>query len=198
VTVGAVRTAAAALVAIMLSGCLQPRDAIVFEIGGKREFRNAVLLPPSSAEHRAPIRLRFLDTNTFMTTATLVPGNYVFTAMTLDGIHLSREVKVEKDKRRYQIAELTFAVPAPKEGPTLTGGIYIESGEMPREVAVLFISSDIIIRRVPVNNGRFSANSPAEGTYRVEVHELKDPPRSWVRDGVKIEKPTDVGIISLK
>lgn len=185
----------------LLTGCdMQPEGTLIFEIPSKSpEYDKAQIAWPESLERRPPVKLRWLDTNTFLTTATLSPGRYLFSARSSDGLYYGREVIVTEEKKRYTLPVESEGATTVAAGPPLTGTIVETRDKMPKEIAVLFIGHDLTIRRVAVEeSGRFEAEAPAQGTFRVEIHALGDPPRSWVRDKVAVNGPTQLDVVSLR
>ncbi len=193
---GVIATAVAACA--LLAGCdLQPRGTTVFKIEGKQLFERATLAPPSGAEGRAPLKLSWVDDNTFSTKLVLEPGRYLFSARSSAGMYYGREITVAAATKRYVLPPGNTGATTVAEGPTIKAEVTAE-GSRPTDLVVLFIGSDFTVRRVSVKENRFSANAPAAGTYRVEVHALGDPARSYVREGLKIDGPVDLGLISLR
>lgn len=191
----------AVLAATTLSACrLQPKGVTAFKLGGKKEFERAELAPPESAEKRRNIRLKFVDTNLFQTTATLAPGHYTIITRLSSGVQRSFPVQIEQGKDYYELSLPDASTAPPVTGPKVSAGIYLSENTavMPDEVAVLFIGRDLIIRRVPVAGGRFETNAPGNGTYRVEVHALGAKVRSWTMNSVEVNGAKDLGLITLE
>lgn len=185
----------------LLVGCrYRPKDATIFKVEGKREFDHAYLIFPENIENRKPLKLKFMDTNAFTTTATLGAGDYILSLRTNEGNHFNQPVKIEPGKWSYEIPEPSLNVAHQKQekGPAFSGRLYVGAGAMPTEVAVLFISHDVVMRRVPVSNERFNTMAPAADSFRVEVHALGKPPRSWIAPNLDLRSPKDVGIITIQ
>ena len=185
-------------IALILASCLYPKNAFIIKIKGRREYRQVQLTPPPSEEARKPIRLKFIDTNTFQTTESIAPGTYRLSAATGDGMFLGRPFTVEPGKLYYEIPELTPDTAPSPVGPEVSGKVFVLQGDMPREVVVVFAGGDVTVRRSPVQDGSFRVHAPQAGSYRIEVIAPGSPPRTCVRDYQKIEGPLNLGIISLR
>ena len=186
------------LLLVVASGCdYQPKGTIVFELKDDREFDGAQLQYPPSAENRRPLKLRYVDRNVFMTTAALAPGRYTVSAHTGQGRHVGREVQIEAGKVRYEIDTKTPVDPVMLgKGPSVTARVAgIMDGQ---ELVVLFIGEDLTIRRVNAQDGAIKTDAPGTGTYRVEVHALGAPPRSWQQNAVEITGPVNLGTVEVK
>lgn len=184
---------------LILSSCdFQPKGSTLFIIQGKTEYDRATLAFPESDEQRQPLKLRWVDTNTYITTATLTPGKYLFSARTSDGLHYGQEVEITAGQNRYTLPEKSSGATRVSQGPPVLATVTVARGERPTQIAVLFIGSDLTVRRVTSPpDGKISVNAPSPGTWRVEVHGLGQPPRSFVRDGLRIAGPVDLGRITL-
>lgn len=178
------------------SGCeLQPPKGVTaFRFEDKREVQSAQLIPPKSDEMRGAIRLKFIDTNLFQTTATLAPGRYGLVVRLGEGQYLRTEIEIVPDRQLYRIPPLTSVGSTPvTSGPRLEGRLYVREGQMPHEVVVLFISHDVVIRRVPVGgDGRFRVEAPAKGSYRVELVAPSAP--AWIWSADKLDLSSDVSL----
>ncbi len=193
---GLIPTAVAAC--SLLAGCdLQPRGTTVFKIEGKQLFERATLAPPASAEARPALKLSWVDDNTFATKLVLDPGRYLFSARSSTGMYYGREITVDAGTKRYVLPAGNTGATTVAEGPPIKAEV-TAAGPAPTDLVVLFIGSDFTVRRVTVAENRFTAKAPAAGTYRVEVHALGEPARSYVREGLKIAGPVDLGLITLR
>lgn len=177
---------------------LQPEGVIRFKINSKREYERAQLVFPESEERRAPLRLRFLDTNVWQTSATLQPGKYFFNVHASDGSFHAQEITIVAGKDYYELPDFKVNSSAPTQGPTLSGELAVENGKLPKEVVIVFAAQDVIIRRAPLNKGKFTVESPASGKYRVEIIAPGSPPLTHTRTEVDLSKPVDLGPIVLR
>jgi hypothetical protein len=189
-----------ALFAACFCGCrYRPKDTTIFKIQGKKEYDHARLLQPESAEFRPAIKLRFMDTNTFSTTGTLSPGNYILNVRASDGFNFNQHIVLKRDEWYYKVPEFHPNVTGEQQlGPKVSGKLYFIEGTMPQQVFVVFIAGDIIIRRVPVNNGQFSAEAPSKGHFRVEVHAPGQKVRSWAAENLDISHDINLGLITIR
>lgn len=184
--------------AVLLSACsLQPRGTTVFEIEGKTDYDKATLAFPETDEKRDTIKLRWVDTNVYTTTATLAPGQYLFTARTSDGLHYGREITVDAKTRRYKLPQISAGATTVAAGPPVTGSVTVASGQRPTELVVLFIGKDFTVRRITSTDGKFTVDGPAPGDYRFEIHGLGQPARTFTRERLTVSGPVDLGSITL-
>ncbi|MCX7018368.1 MAG: hypothetical protein WCK47_13520 [bacterium] len=187
-----------AMLALFCSCRLQPKGALVVRIGGQKEIHSAQLIPAEGSGRPLAIKLKFVDTNTFQISASLVPpGTYTFSGRAGEGLLLSRELVIEPGKFFYDLPELSNTLPKAPEGPRLSGAISTLHGVMPNEIFVMFIGWDIIMKRVPVVNGKFSVNAPAAGRCRIEIIAPGETPRSWMMKNADLRGPLELGLISL-
>jgi hypothetical protein len=177
---------------------LQPEGVIRFKIVSKREYERAQLVFPASEEHRAPLRLRFLDTNVWQTSATLQPGKYFFNVHSSDGSFHAQEITIVAGKDYYELPDFKQNTNAPTQGPTLSGVLSVESGKLPKEVVIVFAADDVIIRRAALTNGKFTVESPSSGKFRVEIIAPGNPPLTHTRSEVDMSKAVDLGAITLR
>lgn len=184
------------------SGCeLQPPKGVTaFRFEDKREVQSAQLIPPKSDEMRGAIRLKFIDTNLFQTTATLAPGRYGLVVRLGEGQYLRTEIEIVPNQQLYRIPTFTsVASPPVTLEPRLEGRLYVREGKMPHEVVVLFISHDVVIRRVPVGgDGRFSVEAPAKGSYRVELVAPSAPAWIWTTDKLDLSGDVNLDLVVMR
>jgi len=176
-----------------LVGCLvgPPKGVTAFVIDDKTEYAGAMLIYPKSEEARLPLKLKFVDTNTFQTTATLAPGPYMIVLRTEMGRFLKVPVQIETGKNLYHVSVAPAVAAEPGEdsqhGATLRGTIYVHEGQIPREVAIVFVDRDVVVRRAAVaENGRFEVEAPARAVYWVEIFGFT-PTRGWKWQRGKID-----------
>lgn len=179
---------------------LMPKDAKRFHQLGKKEYDYAQLARTDSfAESQVPIKLKFVDTNTWQTTATLLPGKYQFSVRKHDSAWYGQEITIEQGKRSYEVPDLTarFTAPVQEKGPRVLGTISPLEPSMPVEVIVVFLNTNFTVRRAEVKDGKFSVEAPGTGRYRILVHATGNPPRSWSHD-TEIAGPKDLGVIGFR
>ena len=178
-------------VLLLASGCdLRPGTATIFRIGGKRQINHVTLQPPASDENRKAIKLKFTDDNTFQTNDYLTAGRYRLVMRTEEGMSLDADVDVTPEKWYYKIPEV---VPSASKGgavaqPTVSAGISLgDKGEaVPPQIIMLFVGSDVVMRRVAPEGGRVSVDAPGPGLWRVEIIAPGNPPRTATLEAVKI------------
>lgn len=188
------------LLAVAVAACrIQPKGTLVFKIQGKREFDRVMLHYPDTGENRTPVRLKYIDTNTFQTSAGLAPGRYRLTMRAGDGTHLGADVDILPEVFSYDIPEPKFDRPgvSPVGSKTVRGRLSQAAG-LPPEIVVVFIGREVIVRRTPRTGDAFVVPAPMDGDYRVEVHVAGTPPRSWFGTTNITGPSTDLGEISLK
>lgn len=184
----------------LLAGCrYRPKDAKVFTFKTDHDVDRVFLLPPEGSEARKELRLKFIDTNTYTTTAPLSPGKYTLTARSSSGYFYSTPVEVVEKTWWYDLGDITKAAPPVDSGPKVGAQLYSSSGQTFSNIVVLFIGQDLIVRRTTVEaDKQFSVIAPGIGTYRIEVIALGNPVQSWVRDNVEIRQSVNLGTITLK
>lgn len=166
---------------LFLAGCnWTPKDAYVFEIDSTHEYDRAELqFPQNYGEGRPPLRLKWVDTNTFMTTATLESQRYYLTGRTNLGGYFSGGVNVSPEVRRYKVADRGPSEGQKAVGPTISGELIAPPGQQPpRDVVVVLTGLDVTVRRVQVENGRWEVEAPAAGNYRISLQVPGDKPQS--------------------
>ncbi|MGI8905424.1 MAG: hypothetical protein ACR2IE_02910 [Candidatus Sumerlaeaceae bacterium] len=187
--------------ALVCTACdFTPKGSIVFHVPGEKEYDKAQLAyPPSEGERRQPLKLRFFDTNTWLTTATLAPGNYMFSARTGEGAFYSHEVHVTGNQTRYELPATSKAGSRITLGPKVSGTLSIPAGvTIPPEVVVIFIGHDVTVRRVPLHQNKFAIEAPQRGRYRVEVHLPGEKPLSFASRLLDINTDLDLEKIPLQ
>lgn len=199
------RALAAALAVAGLAGCgtYVPDGATVISVkNSKSEFDRAdIRAEGNELLKRTPVNMKWYDTNTFITTATFSPGSYSFRARNYDGAGLVRKVQIVADKDYYEIEAKSVAEgdgdsAAATEGPVVSGQV---AGLQGKDISVLFIGRDVILRSVRTEaNGRFRVNAPDTGNWKVEVHQLGQPARSWTGAARVMNQPWDAGTIQLR
>ncbi len=206
-----VAVAVSAVMALVLSGCgtYVPEGSTVVAVkNSKREYERADLRPPQNElGNRRQIRMKWYDTNTFITSGTLEPGIYSFTARNFDGGAIQRNIRIEPDKDLYEIDEAALQAgdagedsSTVTEGPPVKGKILSYTAANRRsKVAVLFIGNDIIMETVqPGPDGTFSVTAPHKGQWKIEVHMLGPQPTSYAHPVTNITGAVDLGAIALK
>jgi len=192
----------------MLAGCgtYVPDGATVVSVkNSQREFDRADLRPPANElKQSSPIPMKWYDTNTFMTTATLAPGTYSFRARNFDGGGIVEDIVVTADKNLYEIdagIDRTGAKDqkAASAGPVVKGRVTTTLPQKHRQVTILFIGSQVVMRTVPlVADGSFSVEAPQAGRWRIEAHILGATPLSYVKPVTDVRAPLDLGTITLQ
>lgn len=194
-----------AIAVTTLVGCLggPPKGVTAFVIEDQTEFAAAMLLYPKSEEFRLPLKLKYVDTNTFQTTATLAPGYYTLVLRTEQGRFLKTPVEIEPGKQLYRVSLLPIETDeATFRGdrlPRFRGKVYVSEGKLPSELVVVFVGRDVVVRRTAVAaDGNFEIEVPKSGTYWIELFSLGDSPAKWERGKVDLTKDVDVGLVALR
>lgn len=191
-----------------LTGCgtYVPDGATVISVKDSPiEFERAEIQPAQNElGPRGSVKMKWYDTNTFLTTATLSPGLYSFRARNFDGGGFQEDIRVEAGKDLYELdgarKKVTETDRAAQEGPAVAGKVqgYVQ-GNRAASVSVLFIGNEIVMRTTSVKpDGSFSVDAPYKGRWRVEVHMLGQTPRSYVHRVADISQPTNLGNVVLK
>ncbi len=200
----AVAASAAAMLALGACGTYVPEGAMVVSVKNSRhEFDRADLRPANNELLRNQvIIMKWYDTNTFLTSSTVQSGSYTFRARNYDGTAISRQIQVVPDQDLYEIdmSADNAAAAAAAEGPAVKGRLQLIGGvKMPPTVTVLFIGNQVAMQTAEVKrDGTFSATAPAKGSWKIEVHQLGDKPRSYVHPVTSVNGPIDLGAIALK
>lgn len=186
---------------LAVAGCdFKPKGSTLFTIEGRREYDRATIQGATGLETRQPLKLRWIDTNTFYTTATLSPGDFAFVARTGAGYYYTQPVKVTAGKERYTLPAISVGSATPSEGPAVSGRLGAMDAGVPAPafVTVLFISNEITLRTASVVDGKFTATGPFAGRFRVEVIALGPKPKSWFVNDVDLTRRHDLGLIVLR
>lgn len=183
----------------LLCGCdMQPKGTTVLKFESKKEFDRVQVTRADPGQAYAPIKFKYIDTNTFITTAPLSPGRYKVSARGFEGVYLAREITVDPKTKRYVISDekggpVEQAARAHKISAELAKGSAVQG-----DIVVIFIGDDATMRRTRPENGRITVDGPPPGIYRVEIFAPGTPLRSWSRDKVDIKGPIDFGLIDLR
>jgi len=202
------RTVAAIMLSMaLLAGCgtYVPDGATVVSVkNSRREFDRADLRPPQNElKQTGAIPMKWYDTNTFLTTATLAPGTYSFRARNFDGGGIVEDIVVTADKNLYEIDGGVDRAGATEQkaaaGPVIKGRVATTLRQKHREVTVLFIGPQVVMRTVPLAaDGSFSVEAPQAGPWRIEAHILGSTPLSYVKPVTNVSEPLDLGTITLQ
>jgi hypothetical protein len=187
--------------AVVIAACnYVPKGAILFKVADKREYDRAeIAYAPSAGETRLPLRLKWIDTNSWVTTASLAPGTYILTARTYEGAYYAHEVEIKTGQNRYDLPATTQNNVAFQAGPKVNGTLLMtEANKAVRELVIVFIGPDVTVRRVHPVNGQFSADAPAKGKFNLEIHAPGEQPRSFMKSQVDLTKDADLGQIDLR
>lgn len=194
---------------LTLAGCgtYVPDGATVISVKNvpqEQEYDRAILRPENQLQGGGlGIRMKWYDTNTYMTTATLSPGIYKFQATRYNGGGISRNIRVTADKDFYEVDASRKDDEAGDDtenedamgGPELRGRVNSPAVQ----VSVLFIGSSISMKEADVQkDGSFSTTFPGSGTWRVEIHKTGNPPQSYVHGVMNVTGPVDLGVITLQ
>ncbi len=198
--------AAGLVVTLFFAGCKvgPPKGVTAFVVEGPTEYISAMLLYPASEENRPPLKLKYVDRNTFQTTATLASGSYRLVLRAEPGRYINTPVTIEEGKRLYQLAVMPvtaedFSV-TKERPPKLSGVLYVPEGEMPREIVTVFVSQDVNVRRTHVaEHGRFEIQPPAKGTYWIEIFGRNSKGMwKWEKGKVELLSDTNLELVPLR
>lgn len=192
----------------LLTGCgtYVPEGATVIAVkGSNQEFdRGEIRATSSDFDKMGTIRMRWYDTNTFLTTATLSPGVYSFRARNYAGGGISREITITPDKHLYEIKtggnHADKDVAPVKEGAPVRAQVGLPPGtSRPARISVLFIGKEIILRTTPLqNNNAIEVKAPYAGPWRIQLHVPGAVPLSYVHQTTNVQGPLDLGTVVLK
>src|SRR5690606_20199856 len=104
---GILRTAAATVAIAVLGACgtYVPEDSMVVSVkNSKIEFERGELIPARNelGDNRV-IRMKWYDTNTFLTSGSLTPGVYSFRARNYEGGAFQQDIRIEPGKDLYEL-----------------------------------------------------------------------------------------------
>jgi hypothetical protein len=207
------RALAALPMALALAACgtYVPEGATVIKVTNSRiEFDRAELRPLDELRRRDLVRLKWYDENTYITTATLAPGGYTFTARSYTGGGLMREITISPDVDLYEVnagsggeggSGSEDGSDSEGGGPVVRGKLALSPGQRrPPSVSVLFIGPTIELRSASVAaDGGFEVKAPRSGMWRIEVHVPGNPPLSYVHSLTSLQAtPVDLGAVTLR
>lgn len=181
-----------------------PKGVTAFIVDEPTEFASAMLMYPKSEEYRLPLKLKYVDTNTFQTTATLAPGRYMLVLRTEMGRYMKVPVDIEANKRLYYVnTGPTIADDDQSfQKPTnfLRGRAQVPSGEQLRELVVLFVEHDAVLKRVAVSSdGRFEVEAPHDGSFWIEIFAFSDKKKwKWEGGPYDLRKSVDLDLIYMR
>jgi hypothetical protein len=187
--------------ALLVAGCdYVPKGSTLFHVEGDREYEKAqIAFPPSEGEKRLPLKLRWVDTNAWLTTATFAPGKYMFSARTGEGGYYSREVMIDGKKNRYDLPAAAQTLAGFTVGPKISGQVSLpDQKKLPTQLVIIFVGNDVTVRRVNLQSDRFTAEAPVRGRYKVEIHATGEPPRSFITKVLDIKADMDLGKVELQ
>ncbi len=161
-----------------------PKGVTAFIIEDPTEFASAMLIYPNSSEYRLPLKLKYVDTNTFQTTATLAPGIYTLVVRTEMGRYMKTPVEIEPGKQLYTVSLGPTIADENKTDQQATrkfgGKLYVSDGELPKEVVAIFADRDVIVRRANVDaNGNFEIEAPSNGVFWIELLAFNSKGKLW-------------------
>jgi len=202
------------IAAVWLTACgtYVPEGSTVVEVkNARQEYDRADLLPVGNDLRKGGgVRMKWYNTNTYITTATLSPGQYSFRARSYDGGGIERPIQVTADKHLYVVDARSNAKAGAgqsagndngENGPAVSG-IIARAGTgaaFPRTVSVLFIQQEIILRTAQVDaQGRFTVQAPANGQFTIQVIKPGSVPALSIHRNVSINGPVNLGTVHLQ
>lgn len=197
-----------------LTGCgpYIPDGATAIVVKNARsEYERADLrVPPEIASGSPLIPMRWYDTNSFLTTATLTPGEYSFRARNFDGQGVSHPIKIVAGENYY---ELDVAKPDTdnKENPASSADVAppVVSGKIADTIAfrlprnanltAVFIGKEVTLRTARIHSGgAFTVDAPSEGKWRIEIVLAGETPLTYTHPLTTVSKAgLDLGTITL-
>jgi len=194
---------------LVLQGCeFIPKGATLYKIQGKKEYDQAFIhFPVTEGIQKPMIKLRWIDTNGWVTTATLEAGSYRFSARTIDGgAYYSREFSAVPGQRKYEFPEQTnqqnleSASSDTGRGPVITGEVSLaDQTGFPRRIAIVFFGSDVTVTRTNLTSSRFEIHAPVPGKFRISLYSIGAGPQAiWTSEILDIKAKTDLGKLVLK
>jgi len=185
-----------------LLGCeYTPENRTVLTIEGKREYDRGYIEPvmPEGEARPIPTRLKWIDTNTWITSSTLSPGQYRFTARTNEGKYYGSDVTVVEGQARYRMPEIPVAKATPVAANKVSGELSSSDPKVLNgEVGVLFTGKSTAFRQTRAAQGRFSVPAPPPGRYRVHVNTLGENPLAHSTQLITIQGDHDLGQVPVK
>lgn len=186
---------------LLFPGCdFQPlgKDATRFSMDPsiEDEYFDWRICPADSSRADDQIKLRFLDTNSYVCRKLLAPGEYRVMMRKRNQAFASTPVTIVKDKWDYRLQ--------PPSG-TLSAGNAVKvfgviDNKNIRRVSVLFVGPEISLQPVPVSDdGKFAVEAPKKvGNYSVSVYFGADAPQVWhAKQPLPLQSDTDLGHIVL-
>ncbi len=187
------------------AGCdWSPKDKVLVQIDSSVEYSKATLLS-EQVEPRLTVPLKWVDDNTWQTSAGLPNGRYQLVARSTDGAYFQKSLEYKQGIRRYRLAGST---PAKAEadptqpagpGPLLTfqilGTLNFLNG---REAYVIGNGEKVVVQRGTIANGRLQVRIPEPGTYRVHVAVPGKPAYDAFLEATEISGDHDFGFIDLQ
>ncbi|MGC8739953.1 MAG: hypothetical protein ACP5UB_00680 [Candidatus Sumerlaeaceae bacterium] len=193
--------------AFVLASCKvgPPKGVTAFVIEDSTEFASAMLLYPKSEEYRLPLKLKYVDTNTFQTTASLAPGLYTLVVRTEMGRYTKIPVEIESGKQLYHVSLGPSIADESNASETtgqhkLRGKLYVSQGQMPSEVVAIFADRDIVVRRANVqSDGRFELEAPRNGVFWIELFAFTSDGKQWKWEKrIDLSKNQEVPLVALR
>lgn len=188
-------------VAVLFSGCdFQPlgKGATRFSMDPsiKDEYFDWRICPVDSSSADDQIKLRFLDTNSYVCRKTLTPGEYRVMMRKRNQAFASTPVTIVKDKWDYRLQPPSGTVA--QENAVKVFGV-VDNKDI-RRVSVLFVGPEISLQPVLISDdGKFTVEAPKKaGNYSVSVYYGADVPQVWhAKQPIALQSDTDLGHIVL-
>lgn len=189
---------------VLLAGCgpYVPDGSTVVKVNNANyEFDRADLFEDNELGGRKVYRMKWYDTNTFTTTATLDAKQYEFRARSYDGAAMSRMIQVVEGQNLYEIdaSQKGKDRAEAEQGPVVSGRVtgIVQGSRLP-SVSVLFIGNQVVMRSTEVKrDGSFEVAAPGRGPWKIQVHLLGPQPRSYMHPLVNVQGALDLGTITL-
>lgn len=183
-----------------------PKGVTAFVVDDTTEYASAMLLYPKSEEYRLPLKLKYVDTNTFQTTATLAPGSYTLVVRTDMGRYVKIPVEIEANKRLYRVSSGPLIADEDNVkssgSPRLRGKITIPNGQpQAQEVVAIFVDRDVTVKRATVAaDGQFEIEAPRQGQFHIELFALspKDVWKWESKDPLEVKQTTELSSLNLR
>lgn len=170
-----------------------PKNSSIIKVKATAQYDSARLMSLDNPS-TGPIRLYFIDDNTFQSRGIIEPGRYVINLRARDGRMRSAEVVFAAGERIVEVSDAPMDQPVTATGPILRGRVIYANGSPPAEASVVAAGRTLVARVERLDRqGRFEVRLPRDGSYRILIADLNDPPRSYDGSTRSITASLDLG-----
>lgn len=171
------------IIILILAGCnYVPEGSTAFKIEGKTEYdRGDLKYFEGTTQVGSSIKLKWYDTNTFITDQELRPGTYELAARNMQGKGTYKtRFEIVPDKQFYELTKNPSEINL-KSNHKLTGQIknmQAVKGTIP--LHIVFVGKSFDTRTVQVgSDGKFSTEVPQNENYKISLFISGDRPMSY-------------------